>query len=207
MAYIYEITNDINGKSYVGKTEGSIESRFALHCKEALYGRCSNRPLYKAMKKYGIEHFHVSLLEETDSPEEREIYWIAKRNTFHNGYNATIGGDGKRYIDYNEVITLYDVSHNQKLVASQLNICECTVRKILHQNKIHRIKSPTQCKSVTQTDGDGTPIRVFNSCGDAARFLIGQGYTSAKIGTVTNKIAECANNRRKTAYGFGWKFT
>jgi hypothetical protein len=34
------------------------------------------------MRKYGIEHFHAELIEETDQPEEREIYWIG----YFNGY-------------------------------------------------------------------------------------------------------------------------
>jgi len=36
-------------------------------------------------------------------PEEssdREVYWIEKLDTYHNGYNATYGGDGKNYINY-----------------------------------------------------------------------------------------------------------
>ena len=52
------------------------------------------------MNKYGIEHFHIELIEETDNPEEREIYWIEKLGSFKNGYNATLGGDGKKYLDY-----------------------------------------------------------------------------------------------------------
>ena len=56
------------------------------------------------MNKYGLEHFRISLIEETDKPEEREIYWIQKLNTYHFGYNATLGGDGKHYINYNEII-------------------------------------------------------------------------------------------------------
>lgn len=47
------------------------------------------------MRKYGIEHFHIELLEETDDPNEREVYWIEKKRSFKDGYNATIGGDGK----------------------------------------------------------------------------------------------------------------
>lgn len=51
------------------------------------------------MKKYGTEHFHVELVEETDSPEEREQYWIRFYNCYGStGYNATMGGDSKRYI-------------------------------------------------------------------------------------------------------------
>lgn len=31
MGYIYKITNNINGKMYVGKTERSINKRFSEH--------------------------------------------------------------------------------------------------------------------------------------------------------------------------------
>ena len=74
MAYIYQIINDINKKIYVGKTEFSIEKRFKEHCKDAFSERNEKRPLYLAMQKYGVEHFHIELIEETDILEEREIY-------------------------------------------------------------------------------------------------------------------------------------
>ena len=79
MAYIYQITNDINNKIYIGKTEFSIEKRFKEHCHDAFQKHCEKRPLYSAIRKYGIEHFHIELLEETEIPEEREIYWIKKK--------------------------------------------------------------------------------------------------------------------------------
>ena len=39
MAYIYQITNDINQKIYIGKTEFSIEKRFKEHCKDRVKQR------------------------------------------------------------------------------------------------------------------------------------------------------------------------
>lgn len=77
MGYIYKITNDINQKSYIGKTEYSIEKRFKEHCSESEQERSWNRPLYRAMRKYGIEHFSISLIEETDNTAEAEQYWIS----------------------------------------------------------------------------------------------------------------------------------
>ena len=56
------------------------------------------------MRKYGIEHFHISLIEETNNPNEREKYWIEQKRTFKNGYNATKGGDGTAYLDYDVLI-------------------------------------------------------------------------------------------------------
>ena len=76
MSYIYVITNDINGKQYVGKTNNSIEKRFKEHCSDRFSKKCEKRPLYDAMNKYGIEHFSIEQLEECPSEEAsiKEIY-------------------------------------------------------------------------------------------------------------------------------------
>lgn len=46
------------------------------------------------MNKYGISNFTFEIIEECDkqSLNEREIYWIEYYDSFHNGYNMTIGG-------------------------------------------------------------------------------------------------------------------
>lgn len=98
MAFIYVITNDVNGKPYVGKTNFSLERRFREHIADSKRERCNKRPLYSAMNKYGVEHFHIEQLEEcsADDSAEREEYWITKLSTYgHTGYNATRGGDSK----------------------------------------------------------------------------------------------------------------
>jgi group I intron endonuclease len=77
MAYIYRIVNDINNKSYIGKTTlSSINKRFQQHLKESSYRRSENRPLYRAINKYGKEHFYIELVEECplELLSEREIY-------------------------------------------------------------------------------------------------------------------------------------
>lgn len=88
-------------------TERSIQERWQEHCKDYLRRDFEQRPLYSAMKKYGIEHFHISILEETDDPVEREIYWIEQKQSFKHGYNATQGGDGKHYLDYDLICKTY----------------------------------------------------------------------------------------------------
>lgn len=64
MAFIYKITNLINGKSYIGKTSFSIKKRFKEHQRDAFRDRNEKRPLYSAMRKYGIENFTVEQVEE-----------------------------------------------------------------------------------------------------------------------------------------------
>ena len=83
------------------------------------------------MRKYGIEHFHVSLLEETNNPEERECYWIEQLRSFKNGYNATLGGDGVQLYDYEFIVELYDSGLNGREICQQLNCDSRTVMNAL----------------------------------------------------------------------------
>ena len=199
--------NDINGKIYVGKTENTLEQRFQEHCLASRKEKCKNRPLYRAMNKYGIEHFHISLLEQTNTPEEREQFWIQQLHTYgKDGYNATLGGDGKRYLDYEKIVERYIVLQNQNKVAEELGICVDSVRKVLHEQNISISKCYPRKKSVRQFSKDGKELQTFSSCSDGARWLISQGITEAKLGTVTNKITECANHKRKSAYNYLWEF-
>lgn len=211
MAYIYQITNDVNQKIYIGKTENSIEKRFKEHCWDASRERNEKRPLYNAMRKYGIEHFHIELIEETNNPEEREVYWIEKKQSFKNGYNATIGGDGRKYIDYDLVVKTYQDLQNIKLVAKQLHHDESTISKILKEKNID-IKSSIEWmrenrgKKVGQYDLNDNFIQSFDSRGLASKYLIDNHYTtSVAIDAVAGRIGQVCNGKRKTAYGFKWK--
>ena len=115
MPYIYKITNDINKKIYIGKTSEDIEQRFQKHYQDSKKSRNEKRPLYDAINKYGIEHFHIEELEQVKNDEEaceREHFWIEKLRTYIgfkdcNGYNATLGGDGKRLYDYEQIANKY----------------------------------------------------------------------------------------------------
>ena len=206
MAYIYKITNDINQKIYGGKTERTVEERFLEHCRASKKEYCEKRPLYSAMRKYGVEHFHIELIEETNNPEEREIYWIEKLGSFKNGYNATLGGDGKKYLDYDLVIDTYKKIKNQKEVAKYLNVNEKTVHKILQGRKIQTIAPKIGNKPVFCLDRDGNFISHFESCGDGARWVASQRVSKASINTIAKRIADVARGERKTAYNYIWRF-
>ena len=138
MAYIYCITNQINGKQYVGKTTYSVTKRFQEHCADSKKERCEKRPLYDAMNKYGVEHFIVEQLIECDELElnSYEIFFIDKLDTYHSGYNATKGGDGSILFDYKQIVELYQSGLSVKEVATKIQCCVDTVRKVLHLYKI-----------------------------------------------------------------------
>ena len=209
MPYIYKIINNVNQKMYIGKTTRTIEERFKEHCKDYKKRDLEKRPLYSAMKKYGIENFSIELVEETDNPEEREKYWIEYYSSFKNGYNATIGGDGKPYIDYDLVVATYKELKIQKAVAKKLNISEDTVSRVL---KIKNIPSLNQSeavrlsvgKIVNQYDLQGNYLNSFPSTRAAAESL---NKVTSKSNGACSHIADVCKSKRKTAYGYIWKFS
>lgn len=95
---IYCITNNVNGKKYVGKSI-DIKKRWIAHkCflkANNLSKKHCNRYLYNAVKKYGIENFEFEILECfcnnwcEDYAKEREFFWIEFLNTCNHsfGYN------------------------------------------------------------------------------------------------------------------------
>lgn len=159
------------------------------------------RPLYAAMRKYGIEHFHISLLEETDNPEEKEVEWIEKLGSFKNGYNATTGGDGRKYLDYDLIISSYEKIKNCIKVAELLNIHPDSVRKVLKNNNIKIMPSAEISKEnlsipVVQIDKNtDQPIKIYPSATAAEKEL-----------NIQRHINSVCKGSRKTAGCFKWKY-
>ena len=201
MAYIYQITNILNGKIYIGKTESTIEERFKQHCKDAFSKTKEKRPLYAAMRKYGIHNFQVELIEETDNPNEREIYWIEERQAFKYGYNATTGGDGRAYLNRELIIKTYSEVQNIKKTSKICHCDEDSVRNILLNHHItiipqQEINKKQFGKTIKQYSKQGELLNIFPTINEAAK----------SIGKSTGHISQCANGKRKSAYGFIWKF-
>lgn len=126
MIGIYKITNKINGNSYIGLSV-DIKRRWKAHHQR--YKDESNKEyekvLYKAFRKYGIENFEFSVVEECplEKLREREKYWIAYFDTYHHGYNSTEGGEdilpmpGEKHP--NHKLTENDVIYIRELWASK----------------------------------------------------------------------------------------
>jgi hypothetical protein len=211
MAYIYKITNTQNGKIYIGKTLNSVEKRFGEHCRDYLRERCEKRPLYAAMRKYGVDNFIVETIEETDNPDERERYWIEYYGSFKNGYNATTGGDGRSYIDVDLIISTYQQLQNITETARRLGICVDTVSKYLHEKKVDMLTSQeimTQKygKITNMYDLNGKFLCSFPSTNAAADYMVANNLTGCKKTTIKQHITEVCTGRRKTAAKFKWAY-
>lgn len=209
MAYIYKITNKLNGKIYIGQTSRTVQERWKEHQKDCARREFEIRPLYRAINKYGIDNFSIETIEETDNPNEREKFWIEYYGSFKNGYNATLGGDGKPYVDYDLVVATYKEVQNMHEVARRLNIHVDTVEYIIHSRQIPTLPSSIVCARVTskvvnQYDLEGNYIQSFPSALAAAKAL--NTITSTSNGA-SSHITDVCRGKRKTAYGYKWKFS
>lgn len=98
MGYIYCITNNVNGKQYIGQTKRNNITRLKEHFQIAENTR-KNLHLYNAIRKYGRENFSITILKDglvEDDLDKWEMYYIGLYDTFNNGYNNTVGGGGVR---------------------------------------------------------------------------------------------------------------
>ena len=95
IGYIYELRNNINGKSYVGQTI-DIQKRLWKHKSIAKTKNYKNtNKFYTDLDLFGINNFTLIILESCDANllDEKERYWIKKLNTIEpNGYNILVGG-------------------------------------------------------------------------------------------------------------------
>lgn len=97
MVGIYKITNNKNGKVYIGQSI-SIENRWKTHRTAPFNANSSqySSPLYRAIRKYGLSEFSFEVLEECaiNTLDEREKYYIQlyRAGDSDYGYNLTYGG-------------------------------------------------------------------------------------------------------------------
>jgi group I intron endonuclease len=92
---IYKIVNTINNDVYIGCTINSLKHRFNEHLYRC-YKTDYKSKLYNSIKKYGQENFIIELIEVCDISViyETEKKYIKLYDSFNNGLNATLGGEG-----------------------------------------------------------------------------------------------------------------
>ncbi len=196
MAYIYIIKNKINNKVYIGQTRKTIEARWKKHCQDMFR---LDYLLYRAMRKYGVENFYIEEIEQC-SPEqlnEREIYWIAYYNSFHNGYNSTLGGGGGAKYDYSKIFETYLETKSIKETSKIWGCDKGLVTEICHLNDVFPIEEMKK-RIVQISPQTGKKIKTFNSINEAATAMGDINFR--------RNIANCCKGKQKTAYGYGWEF-
>ena len=207
IGYIYLITNNINGKMYVGQTSKTVSQRFKMHVHDSYRNNERyNSALHRAIRKYGESNFKVETLEECNIEilGDREVYWINRLNTFKDGYNMTLGGEGSNRLelpDINEFTRLSKIYTATKL-AEYYGVYLPTIYSWADK---YNIKLKTHKRKVA-TILNGIEYR-FETLNDAGQWLIDNGFTRNKQGSrsiayfITKSI-----NESKPYLGLIWYF-
>lgn len=149
MIGIYKITNKINGKVYIGQSV-NIKQRWKNHRKDAFWkkSRNYNSPLYRSIRKYGIDNFSFEVLEECSQEDlnRLEIFYIAQYNAHGDGgYNQTDGGHDStacRKLSNRDVDQILHALKTTLLsaaqIAKQFGVSRSTIDDMNHGNAYYR---------------------------------------------------------------------
>lgn len=198
MGNIYKITNTLNGKIYIGQTQFTTEIRWKEHARNFTVLR-DTMPIHLAMYKYGPKHFIVETVEECDNNhlDEREQFWIAHYNTYNDGYNATIGGDGAIKFDTTQIREQWDNGSSVQEIAMLFKCERHTVAKHLKSTGIteQELKGRGAGRKVCQYTLKGEFVSEYDSISAAAR-----DFNVESIGNIRNACVGI----HPSAYNFLW---
>ena len=94
MGIIYKVTNQENGKIYIGQTIQTLNERKNKHYYKARQEEYTTH-FINALRKYPEEVFTWEIIDEAETKkalDEKEKYWIAYYNSIEKGYNTKDGG-------------------------------------------------------------------------------------------------------------------
>jgi group I intron endonuclease len=191
---LYLITNLVNGKYYVGWTNGTILERWKAHCWSAAQGELWY--LSRSIRKYGKENFVVEVITIASSEyciKEFEKLWIRALRSYDSeiGYNMTMGGDGWAgwYLLPEERKREILVKRNASLIERGKNPTQKMLdrpAKISATHKLNGIKPPGKPKGITDVEYYGE---------EKARVVadkLSKAVTGVKKGIwITNGITNC----------------
>ena len=155
----------------MGQTTQHLSTRWKQHIQESK--EFSERPLYRALRKYGVGMFNVRILEEdipVEKLSERECWWIEQFDSYNSGYNATTGGERGSTIreDVREKISssMLGIAKSDEQVAKMRS----TLKSINHTFSVRGDGKHLRMKIKAIELGTGKEL-VFDSVKDCASFL------------------------------------
>jgi len=208
---IYSGYNQITDKRYIGATTGDLDKRIREHLDT---GVSNNSTFFTSeLLLYGLEKYLFEVIdtaETTDELAQKEIYYINKYNTFHDGYNSDRGGGFKKTIyqfefDNPEPIATYQsleeagnsVNASPKTIS---NACLGTLKSAKGYLWSYIPECPTiedkRCKTVYHYTLQGFLINTFNSAREASR----------ELDIPLSCITRCCRGERKQTHGYRFSY-
>lgn len=142
IGYIYQIINNQTKERYVGQTI-NLTRRLSEHKRKLNNNEHPNKKLQNAWNKYGKDCFTFDFeefeLKDNDELNQLEINTIKKFDSYYNGYNLTIGGDGGNtrgklsFEDYCFIYIGCQWTEMTAKIAKYLNIDSSIVSAILRE--------------------------------------------------------------------------
>jgi len=163
---IYKATNIKNGKCYIG-FDSNWPKRKNDHIREANRNK-SNFIIHKALRKYGIDCFSWDIiyqsLDRNHCLNVMENYFIQIYDSYNNGYNMTLGGDGTLGIKVSQ-----KTRNKLRKANTGRIVTEQTKQKISNTIKNHIVTEQTRqkiaeghAKEFIITEPTGKIIKVKN---------------------------------------------
>lgn len=230
MKGIYQIKNNINGKSYIGMTN-NVNRRFYEHFAESSL-RCKNTVLSKAIKKYGKQSFTYSIIENVDEDYQlpiRERFWIEAINP---EYNMNEGGLGNCGITVSEVTRkkLREVGRSQWIAKSKEEQDKFIIRNLKGPKIGHHVSEETRTKLRNANLGKKqSPAtiekrirslkKIKRKTGLGCKSVVAKNKTGEVVGSFSSvksasefagvgasAISSVLKGRERTAGGFLWSY-
>lgn len=142
VGYIYSIINNKTKERYVGQTI-DLERRKKEHFKDLESNKHLNKKLQSAWNKYGKNNFSFEYqkydLANKDELNILEKAFIQQYDSYYNGYNLTLGGDGgntRGNLSFENYCLIYIGCRWKGMtekIAKVLNIDSSTVSAILRE--------------------------------------------------------------------------
>ena len=227
MTGIYKITNNINGKIYIGQAV-NIAARWKEHLYRPFKDTYDeyNSHLYNSIRLYGIENFSFSVVEICAEEElnEKEIFWIDFYNSYNPsvGYNSTLGGGGTCgkgvFLDIdsaNEIKNLLtETNMTQWEIASEFHIDQATVSYInigdlwfddecSYPLRDRNCSKSTDEKSNVCVDCGVKIHKKSTRCVECAKKERLRQYSKPSIEELQNTLIECKGSASQAADKYG----
>ena len=206
MGYIYKITNDENGKVYIGKTARTVWGRWRNHVSHAVTHKKHSCPrLHRAIRKYGEDSFTCEPIQEApdDVLNDLEKFWIWQYDSANKGYNITLGGEGLLKYEDKEFLEKWNSGMIVKEIAKSTGATCSTVSARLHALGIDKWEIMKRGKDVGSKK-NYVPVYMYDLEGNYIRSFKSIGEGNAFIG-LKNGVLPALSGYIKQSGGYQWR--